>query len=138
MKRLFDIFFSAIAFAILLLLFLKLMFLLRVTAHGEVFFLKKGVRRGDSHFKLYKFATMLKNSPNICAGTVAVHDHPRLLPSGRFLHKTKIDELPQLINIFNVDMSVISPRRQTKSCFNAFPVSLHKETHYLLCISAYN
>ena len=66
---------------------------------------------------------MLKDSPNMGTGTVTVKDDPRVLPIGRFLRKTKINELPQLINIFKGDMSVIGPRPQTQRCFNAFPES---------------
>ena len=75
-------------------------------------------------FKLYKFATMLKNSPNLGTGTVTVKGDPRVLPVGRFLRKTKINELPQLLNIFLGDMSVVGPRPQTPRCFEAFPQDL--------------
>ncbi len=67
---------------------------------------------------------MLKNSPNIGTGTVTLKDDPRVLPVGRFLRKTKINELPQLLNIFNGDMSIIGPRPQTQRCFDAFPDAL--------------
>jgi lipopolysaccharide/colanic/teichoic acid biosynthesis glycosyltransferase len=77
-------------------------------------------------FGLYKFATMLKDSPNIGTGTVTVKGDPRVLPVGRILRKTKINELPQLINIFLGDMSVIGPRPQTRRCFDAFPEKSQK------------
>lgn len=121
MQRLFDIIFSSIALVLLSPLLLPLMFILRVTGEGEIFFPQSRVGRGGKHFKLYKFATMLKDSPNMGTGTVTVKDDPRVLPIGRFLRKTKINELPQLINIFKGDMSVIGPRPQTQRCFNAFP-----------------
>ena len=73
-------------------------------------------------FGLYKFVTMLKNSPNVGTGEVTLKDDPRILPVGRFLRKTKINELPQLINIFLGDMSIIGPRPQTQRCFDAFPI----------------
>ena len=91
-------------------LLLPLMFILRVTGEGEIFFPQSRVGRGGKDFKLYKFATMLKDSPNMGTGTVTVKNDPRVLPMGGFLRKTKINELPQLINIFNGDMSVIGPR----------------------------
>ena len=103
------------------------MFILRVTGEGEIFFLQNRVGRGGRNFKLYKFATMIKDSPNMGTGTVTVKNDPRVLPMGRFLRKTKINELPQLINIFNGDMSVIGPRPQTQRCFDAFPISSQKE-----------
>ena len=80
----------------------------RVGLHGE-------------YFGLYKFATMLKDSPNIGSGTVTLKDDPRVLPVGKFLRKTKINELPQLLNIFFGSMSIIGPRPQTRRCFDAFP-----------------
>jgi lipopolysaccharide/colanic/teichoic acid biosynthesis glycosyltransferase len=121
MQRSFDIIFSGIALVLLSPLLLPLMFILRVTGEGEIFFLQNRVGRGGKHFKLYKFATMLKDSPNMGTGTVTVKNDPRVLPMGGFLRKTKINELPQLINIFNGDMSVIGPRPQTQRCFDAFP-----------------
>ena len=127
MQRIFDIVFSGIALVLLSPLLLPLMFILRVTGEGEIFFPQSRVGRGGKHFKLYKFATMLKDSPNMGTGTVTVKNDPRVLPMGGFLRKTKINELPQLINIFNGDMSVIGPRPQTQRCFDAFPLSSQSE-----------
>ena len=127
MQRIFDIVFSGIALVLFSPLLLPLMFILRVTGEGEIFFLQSRVGRGGKNFKLYKFATMLKDSPNMGTGTVTVKNDPRVLPMGGFLRKTKINELPQLINIFNGDMSVIGPRPQTQRCFDAFPLSSQNE-----------
>ena len=66
---------------------------------------------------------MLKDSPKMGTGTVTVKNDPRVLPMGKFLRKTKVNELPQLINIFKGDMSIIGPRPQTQRCFDAFPKS---------------
>ena len=123
MQRFFDIVFSGIALVLLSPLLLPLIFILRVTGEGEIFFPQNRVGLRGKNFKLYKFATMLKDSPNMGSGTVTVKNDPRILPIGRFLRKTKINELPQLINIFNGDMSVIGPRPQTQRCFDAFPKS---------------
>ena len=127
MQRLFDVIFSGVALIALLLIFLPLLLLLRLTGEGEIFFLQDRIGRQGKHFKLYKFATMLKNSPNIGTGTVTLHKDPRVLPLGGFLRTTKINELPQLINIFRGDMSVIGPRPQTQRCFDAFPRQSQKE-----------
>ena len=127
MQRFFDIVFSGIALVLLSPLLLPLMFILRVTGEGEIFFPQNRVGRGGDDFKLYKFATMLKDSPNIGAGTLTVKNDPRVLPMGGLLRKTKINELPQLINIFKGDMSVIGPRPQTQRCFDAFPLSAQNE-----------
>ena len=74
----------------------------------------------SSMFKLYKFATMLKNSPNIGTGTITIENDPRVLPFGHFLRKSKINELPQLINILLGDMSVIGPRPLTPENNNLY------------------
>lgn len=127
MQRFFDIIFSGFALVILSPLLLPLILILRLTGEGEIFFLQNRVGQGGKDFKLYKFATMLKDSPNIGTGTVTVKNDPRVLPIGGFLRKTKINELPQLINIFNGDMSIIGPRPQTQRCFDAFPPSSQKK-----------
>jgi len=123
MHRIFDIFFSGIMLIILSPLLLPLMFLLRVTGEGEIFFTQNRVGREGKYFKLYKFATMLKNSPNLGTGTVTVKNDPRILPMGSVLRNSKINELPQIINIFKGDMSFIGPRPQTKRCFDVFPLT---------------
>ena len=127
MQRFFDIVFSGIALVLLSPLLLPLMFILRVTGEGEIFFPQNRVGRGGKDFKLYKFATMLKDSPNMGTGTVTVKNDSRILPIGRLLRKTKFNELPQLINIFKGDMSVIGPRPQTQRCFDAFPESAQND-----------
>lgn len=127
MQRFFDIIFTSIALVLLSPIFVFLIFILRITGEGEIFFRQNRVGQGGKNFKLFKFATMLKDSPNMTTGTVTVKDDPRILPMGKFLRKTKINELPQLINIFNGDMSFIGPRPQTQRCFEAFPLILQKE-----------
>ena len=120
MQRFFDIIFSGIALVLLSPLLLPLMFILRVTGEGEIFFPQSRVGRGGKHFKLYKFATMLKDSPNIGSGTVTMKEDPRILTVGKFLRATKINELPQLLNIFLGDMSIIGPRPLTPQTFKSY------------------
>jgi lipopolysaccharide/colanic/teichoic acid biosynthesis glycosyltransferase len=127
MQRLLDVMFSGLALILLSPLLLPLIAILRSTGEGEVFFLQSRVGLDGRHFDLYKFATMLKNSPNMGTGTVTLHKDPRILPIGGWLRRTKVNELPQLINIFKGDMSIIGPRPQTQRCFDAFPVSSQKE-----------
>ena len=126
MQRLFDLILSGLALLILCPVLVPIVIILRFTGEGEIFFLQNRVGRGNQQFKLYKFATMLKDSPNMGTGTVTLHNDPRIMPFGGFLRKTKINELPQLINIFKGDMSVIGPRPQTQRCFDAFPESSQK------------
>jgi len=126
MQRFFDVLFSGLALLVLSPLLVPIAVLLRFTGEGEIFFLQERVGKDGKPFKLFKFATMLKNSPNIGTGTVTLKNDPRVLPMGKFLRKTKINELPQLLNIFLGDMSVVGPRPQAHRCFNAFPVELQR------------
>lgn len=127
MQRFFDILFSALALVVLSPLLIPVMVILRFTGEGEVFFRQDRVGRGGEMFGLLKFATMLKDSPNLGTGTITTKDDPRVLPFGKFLRKTKINELPQLLNILKGDMSVIGPRPQTRRCFDAFPEKFQRE-----------
>lgn len=120
MLRIFDIFLSSTALIILLPFGILIAFALKLSGEGEIFYLQERIGRGGKVFKLFKFATMLKNSPNLGTGTVTIKDDPRILPLGKILRKTKINELPQLINIFFGDMSFIGPRPLTKQTFNAY------------------
>jgi len=120
MQRFFDIIFSGLALLVFSPFLIPIALLLRFTGEGEIFYIQQRVGKGGNMFGLFKFATMLKNSPNMNLGTVTVKNDPRILPMGNFLRKTKINELPQLINIFLGDMSVIGPRPQTQRCFDAF------------------
>ena len=103
------------------------MLILRFTGEGEVFYRQLRVGKGGKLFGLLKFATMLKDSPNIGSGLHTLKGDPRVLPFGRFLRKTKLNELPQLINILKGDMSVIGPRPQAPAHFDAFPEHIRPE-----------
>ena len=127
MQRLFDILFSTLALLVLAPLLVPIAIALRLTGEGEVFFRQNRIGRGGREFGLLKFATMLKDSPNMGTGTVTLKNDPRVLPFGRFLRKSKINELPQLLNILKGDMSVIGPRPQTRRCFDAFPEQSRRE-----------
>lgn len=121
MKRLLDILLSFLALIILAPLFLVIIIILRLTGEGEIFYIQERAGRGGNSFGLYKFATMLKNSPNIGAGDITVQDDPRVLPFGKFLRKTKLNELPQLWNIFIGDMSVVGPRPMVLNTYAFYP-----------------
>ena len=123
MDRFFDILLSTIALVLLTPLLVPVVLILRLTGEGEVFFLQERIGEGGRKFQLFKFATMLKNSPNIGAGTVTVKGDPRILKVGRFLRRTKINELPQLLNILLGDMSFIGPRPLTIQTFGAYSES---------------
>ncbi len=121
MIRFFDILLSGFALVIISPLLIPIILILKFSGEGEVFFMQERVGKNNIRFKLFKFATMLKDSPTTGTGTVTMKNDPRILPFGHFLRKTKVNELPQLLNIFLGDMSVIGPRPQTPRCFDAFP-----------------
>jgi lipopolysaccharide/colanic/teichoic acid biosynthesis glycosyltransferase len=120
-KRVVDILISSLFTVVLFLLFIPLIIVLRLTGEGKVFYKQSRVGFRGIFFGLIKFATMLENSPNIGTGDITVHKDPRVLPIGRFLRKTKINELPQLINILSGDMSLVGPRPLTPRNFDYYP-----------------
>jgi len=127
MVRFFDIVFSLSALVVLSPLLLLIAAILRCTGEGEMFFRQKRIGLYGETFELIKFATMLKDSPNLGTGTITLSDDPRVLPFGRVLRATKLNELPQLLNVLKGDMSIIGPRPQTMRCFEAFPQESRKE-----------
>lgn len=120
MQRFLDIFVSGVALLVLAPLLLPVALVLRFSGEREVFYLQERIGLGGRRFGLLKFATMLKNSPNMGTGTLTVARDPRILPVGRFLRKTKINELPQLLNVLLGDMSMVGPRPMTPDRFAAY------------------
>ena len=127
MQRFFDIFFAGLALIVLSPLLVPIALFLRFSGEGEVFFAQQRVGLNGKKFNLLKFATMLKDSPSIGTGTVTVKNDPRILPLGRLLRKSKINELPQLLNILIGDMSVVGPRPQAPRCFEAFAADVQRQ-----------
>ena len=110
MTRIFDIIFSLLAVIILLPFMIPIMIGLKLTGEHDIFYGQQRIGRGGQEFRLLKFATMLRESPNLPGGLYTEKDDPRILPMGRFLRKTKINELPQLLNVVKGDMSIIGYR----------------------------
>jgi lipopolysaccharide/colanic/teichoic acid biosynthesis glycosyltransferase len=121
MKRFLDVILSFLALVVLAPFLLPVVVILKFTGEGEIFYIQERAGRGGNSFGLYKFATMLKNSPNIGAGEITVRGDPRVLPFGKFLRKTKLNELPQLWNIFIGDMSVVGPRPMVLNTYAYYP-----------------
>ncbi len=120
MIRFFDIFFSGLAIIILLPFMIPIMIGLKLTGEHDIFYKQTRIGKGGKPFGVMKFATMLRNSPNMEGGVLTQKDDPRILPMGKFLRKTKINELPQLLNIFIGQMSVIGPRPQAKAHYDLY------------------
>ena len=126
MIRFIDILLSSIALICLSPLLLPIALILKFTGEGEIFFVQQRLGLHERPFGLFKFATMLKNSPQIGTGTITVRNDPRVLPVGRILRMTKINELPQLLNVLIGDMSVIGPRPLTQNHFAHYAPELRK------------
>ena len=108
--RFFDIIFSSLAIVIMFPFMLPIMLTLKLTGEHDIFYRQKRVGKYGKEFSLIKFATMLRDSSNMPGGYCTLKDDPRLLPMGGFLRKTKINELPQLINIIRGQMSIVGYR----------------------------
>lgn len=109
-KRFLDIILSGVAIIVLSPLLIPIMIILKCTGEHYIFYGQTRIGLNNKKFKIWKFATMLLNSPNMTGGLHTTHGDPRVLPFGRFLRKTKINEIPQIFNIFLGDMSIVGPR----------------------------
>lgn len=118
--RFFDILLSSLAILALSPVLIPVMIILKLTGEREVFYIQQRVGFGGKPFGVFKFATMIKNSSKMGSGFITTKGDPRVLPVGRVLRKTKINELPQLFNIFIGDMSVVGPRPQVQKHFDLY------------------
>jgi len=119
-KRLLDIVASIAALIILLPFFIPIIIILKFTAEGEVFYFQERIGINNSRFQIWKFATMLKNSMDMGSGSITLQNDFRVTKIGVFLRKTKINELPQIINILKGDISLVGPRPLVDKTFSAY------------------
>lgn len=123
----------AISFTLLLLLsplFLLISILIKLTSSGPVFFLQERVGLNKRRFNIFKFRTMIPNAEKMMAELEALNElsgpvfkiknDPRLTPLGRFLRRSSLDELPQLLNVLLGDMSLVGPRPMAIRDFEGF------------------
>lgn len=110
LKRSIDIILSTVGLLFISPLFLCIMILLKVTGEKEIFYLQERMGLNNKPFYIYKFATMLKDSPNMGNKTLTVRNDPRITKVGRILRITKINELPQILNVIKGDMALVGPR----------------------------
>lgn len=120
-KRLIDITVSLIVLLLLLPVLLPIVVALRLTAEGEVIYLQDRIGYKNNIFKIWKFATMLKNSPNMLTGSLTLRNDPRVTSVGKWLRMTKINEVPQVVNVLLGDMSMVGPRPQVRKDYLAYP-----------------
>ncbi|MBK86626.1 MAG: lipid carrier--UDP-N-acetylgalactosaminyltransferase [Flavobacteriaceae bacterium] len=115
-----DILVSLITLIILLPIFVPIITILRFSGEGEVFYFQERYGIYNSRFQIWKFATMVKNSMNLGTGSITLQNDPRVTKVGFFLRKTKINELPQIINILKGDISLVGPRPLVTKTFMAY------------------
>lgn len=102
-------------------LLVPVMIILLLTGEHYIFYGQKRVGYKNRQFRIWKFATMLRASPSLGTGSLTVKNDPRVFPFGRFLRKTKLNELPQIFNILLGDMSIVGPRPQMEVDFQKYP-----------------
>lgn len=128
-KRAIDFVVALLALIVLTPILLPVVIALRLTGEGEIFYRQKRVGYKNSQFDILKFATMLKNSPNIGTGSLTVRGDPRVTPVGKYLRASKVNELPQLVNVLKGDMSFVGPRPQMQVDYDIYPDHV-RETIY--------
>ena len=128
-KRLTDIIIAGIALIVLLPLFIPVIIILLLTGEHEIFYLQKRVGYKNRLFNIIKFATMLKDSPNIGTGIITLRNDPRVTPFGRFLRMSKINELPQVINVLRGDMSIVGPRPLVQKSVDLYPDGIREHVY---------
>jgi lipopolysaccharide/colanic/teichoic acid biosynthesis glycosyltransferase len=118
-KRLIDLILAGAMLIVLAIPLLIIMLILRYTGEGEVFYQQQRFGFQNRPFGVWKFVTMRKDSEK--TGTITVGGDPRVLPVGKFLRATKINELPQLWNVITGEMSLVGPRPLTTQAFDLYP-----------------
>ena len=125
MKRLFDLFLAITGLLITGPLMLLIGILIRATSPGPIFFRQIRVGRHEKYFRIYKFRTMVQEAEKL-GTSVTTQTDPRITPLGRFLRNTKLDELPQLINVLKGDMSIVGPRPDVPEIVAAYTPEMRK------------
>jgi lipopolysaccharide/colanic/teichoic acid biosynthesis glycosyltransferase len=125
LKRLFDIIASFIGLLLLLPLFIIISIWVKVDSNGPVFFRQTRVGRFGVPFRIHKFRTMKVDSEAL--GRLTIGSDPRITRSGHFLRKTKIDELPQLIDVFLGSMILVGPRPAVQEFIDCYPDDIREK-----------
>jgi lipopolysaccharide/colanic/teichoic acid biosynthesis glycosyltransferase len=124
-KRIFDLFCSLLGVLFLAPLFLLISFWIKLDSPGPVFFRQERVGRFGNSFRIFKFRTMCLDAENK-GRQITVGEDPRITKSGRFLRKTKLDELPQLLNVITGEMSLVGPRPEVPRYVALYPAKVRE------------
>jgi lipopolysaccharide/colanic/teichoic acid biosynthesis glycosyltransferase len=125
-KRIIDILLAFIALVVLSPILVICVILLLLTGEHKVFFFQERIGYKNRPFKIWKFATMLKNSPNMGTKEITLRNDPRVTRFGKFLRMTKINELPQVVNVLIGDMSIVGPRPLMAVSFRQYPEAVQQ------------
>ena len=126
MKRLFDLLVSLVALYVLTLPLLVLALWVKLDSPGPVLFRQVRVGRWGNLFHIWKFRTMVADAPARGPAITAAGD-PRITRAGRFLRATKLDELPQLVNVLLGEMSLVGPRPEVPQYVALYPPDLREQ-----------
>lgn len=140
-KRLFDIIFSLLLLALILPIILVVGILIKIEDGGPIFYFGERLGRNKKIFKMFKLRSMKVNAPDIRnkdGSTYNAADDPRLTKIGKFIRKTSIDELPQIINILKGDMSFIGPRPDLPEHLYCYEKDEVRKLEVLPGVSGYN
>lgn len=110
LKHVIDTLLSLIALIILLPVFLIIAILIKAESKGPIFFKQERIGKNKKHFKIYKFRTMRTDTPKDMPTHMLKDANKYITTMGKFMRKTSIDELPQIINILKGEMSIVGPR----------------------------
>ena len=119
LKRFFDLILSFIGLLIIVPILFLITILIKISSSGPVFYKQVRVGKNNKDFKIFKFRTMHVNADKKGLLTVGGRD-PRVTSIGYYLRKFKLDELPQLINVFKGDMSFVGPRPEVRQFVNLY------------------
>lgn len=125
MKRLFDFFCALFGLIVLMPFLLLIAICIKLDSKGPVFFRQHRVGLNGNLFKIHKFRTMMIDSE--ASGSLTIGNDMRITKSGRFLRKSKLDELPQLLDVFLGNMSLVGPRPEVKEFIDEYPEKVKKE-----------
>ncbi|HVY95836.1 MAG TPA: sugar transferase [Solirubrobacterales bacterium] len=110
MPRAVDVLIAALALVVLAPFLLVAAIAIKLGSRGPVIYRQRRVGRGGAEFEMWKLRTMVQGSDPVGVGTVVTRDDPRVTRAGRFLRRTSLDEVPNLVNVLRGEMAIVGPR----------------------------
>lgn len=129
LKRIIDVMLALMALIVLSPIILPVMIALLLTGEHYVFYRQDRIGYKNRTFKIWKFVTMQKGSSKLGTGSLTLRNDPRVLPVGKFLRRTKINEIPQILNVLIGNMSIVGPRPMMEVDFLKFPEQVQENIY---------